>query len=263
MPRNLSTVGGLLIACVAILASGCGTTGKTWRFVLHIPSTTPPTASVRVGSVTVEKDAASLQSVAVYQWGKFTTNDLDNIEHSLRDTLSEAAPFSPDREKQLRVHVVIRKHYVAVSNTAGAALACVAWAATDATNGVVFSEQFYVAHYIYVAGTAGSLKDSVHRTIVRRVVEGALHLAGARDAARGPDSNVPNTFLSFDDAVRHLPGHMVSMGSPPVNISGAPPLLNDVAMGFFLLPSTVQKPQWKEARVSDNIDWPKLLAATE
>src|SRR5215470_1895921 len=137
-----------LLVCAVL--SACGTTGETSRFALSldVPKQPKPQSEVHVASVAMEPDAASLTNVNVQPWGKFNTDDLKNIEDSLKDTLKPYVQTGPD-ESKLDIHMVVRRYAVGTSNTAGAVLACVAWAATSPKGDVVYEEQFYASRAGY------------------------------------------------------------------------------------------------------------------
>jgi len=244
-----------LVSLIAVFGSACGTTGKSSRFVLHLSLRDSPLAikTIEIASAQAEPSAAELLAVNVNEWGKFNTNDLLNIEQSLRDTLSASLPTATKPESPLRVHFLIRKYLLATSNTEGAEgaiLACVAWAATDASNAILRQEQFYAANSVRLFGTIGLLKDSVHRTIVRRIAESALYLASEAGALSEP--KLPeDTFPSFEEAVSHLPKRMVSMSVP---YFPGDPLPLWVVADLLTSPSRVEKVGWAAARPASDID---------
>jgi len=136
----------VLAGCAAL--SACGTTGSTTRFVLplDLPARPKVAAFVQVASAAMEADAAYLNPLNVQPWGQFGPEDLKNIEQSLQDTIvPHLAPASPAAHSGMDLHVVVRRYVVSTSNTAGAVLACVAWAATSPQGSLIYEEQFYAA----------------------------------------------------------------------------------------------------------------------
>ena len=161
-----------LVFVVCGLLLGCGTTGKTSRFVLTLePNESEQIFSeIRIAAAARERDAARFNAVNVRPWGKFDTADLRNIEQSLRDTIASLPPAAfPQPTSRLDIHLMIRRYFVSVSNTGGAVLICVAWAATNSKGEMIYHEQFYASKAGYLIGTIGLLKDSVHKAIVRRI----------------------------------------------------------------------------------------------
>ncbi|HSB80814.1 MAG TPA: hypothetical protein VLM91_18690, partial [Candidatus Methylomirabilis sp.] len=155
--------GLVLLGCATL--SACGIAGGTSRFVLPLDLGQLPNGSseIRVASAGMDANPAYLTAVNVFRWGKFEAADLRNLEESLRGTLMRNLPTtSRPPESRLDIHLVVRRYVVSVSNTAGAVLACVAWAATSAQGTLLFEEQFYASHVVYFVGTIGLLKDEVH-----------------------------------------------------------------------------------------------------
>jgi len=58
---------------------------------LDLPQSLTVTSEVRVGSASMEENAAYLTAVNV-PWGKFEPDDLRNLEQSLRNALSRHVP---------------------------------------------------------------------------------------------------------------------------------------------------------------------------
>src|SRR2546427_8288726 len=110
MEKTLSLFCSVIL--LGALGSGCGTTGNTSHFVLALPTSgSPALATINVASVDVETNAAHLGAVNVFPWGRFDTNDLTNIERSLRDTLSASVRAKPtNADSELRIHFVIRRN---------------------------------------------------------------------------------------------------------------------------------------------------------
>lgn len=246
------TIAVALAACAALAA--CGTTGGTSRFVVSLDLRQRPNsvAEVRVASTGMDVDPAYLKAVNVFRWGKFNAADLRNIDASLRDTIAQyLPPPAPSTDARLDLHLVIRRYVVSASNTAGAALACVAWAATTPQGTRIFEEQFYASHAMYLVGTLGLIKDEVHRAIVGRIATTALALAADPTAANLPTITFERTSTSLDEAVARLPRTLVSMG---VGLGPVP-----LGLVGILLPSGIATVEWEVANPSAEFDWAGYL----
>jgi len=246
----------VLVVCGMLL--GCGTTGKTSRFVLTLEPTKSEQifSDIRVTSASKEADAAHLTDVNVFKWGKFGPDDLRNLEQSLRNTITRHLPATPrSTESRLDIHLVIRRYVVATSNTGGAVLACVAWAAASSQGKLIYKEQFYAWDAGYLVGTIGLLKDSVHKAIVRRIATTSMAIASDPAAANPWPTTFKNTSTSLEEATSHLPRMMVSMGDPFLMTFPDPGIR---AVGL-LTPSGVSIVQWEVAKPSENFDWQGYL----
>lgn len=253
----------VLLGCVAL--SACGTTGTTTQFELpmDLSQSTQVTSEIRIVSAAMDDDAAHLIAVKVRPWGKFGPDDLRNLDQSLRDTIKQYLPAtSRSNESRLDIHLVIRRYIVSTSNTGGAVLACVAWAATSPQGTLIFEEQFYASEAGYVVTTIGLIKDSVHKSIVRRIATTAIAIAAGPEAASHRPTTFENTSTSLDEAASRLPSEMVSMGHPSVMVwTGIPspiPIPVIIAIGL-LTPSGVSTVQWKTAQPQENFDWQGYL----
>lgn len=238
----------VLLACDVLL--GCGTTGRSSRFLLTLePNKIEQISSeIRIAPAAMEKDALRFMAVRVYAWGAFNTADLSNMEQSLRNTLASVAPAAlPQPASRLEIHLMIRRYFVSTSNTGAAILVCVAWAATNSKGEMSYHEQFYASKAAYLIGTIGLLKDSVHRAIVRRIATTSMHLAPDRGDGNFQQRTFENTYTSFEEAVSYLPPIMVSMGIIP----GPPPSL--------LIPPKVSRVFWDEAKPSEEFNWNEYL----
>jgi hypothetical protein len=192
----------------------------------------------------------------VQPWGTFGPDDLKNIRQSLHDTLAPHVPAtSVAAGARLDVHVVIRRYAVRTSNTAGAVLACVAWAATNARGDVIYEEQFFAWSAGYLATTIGLIKDSAHIHLVRRIATISLALAAEPEVSPLP-SAFKNTSTSLEEAVSDLPSTLVSMGDP--NLAAFP--AGAVSVVGLLTPSGVQTVEWRTANPSGEFDWHGYLS---
>jgi hypothetical protein len=254
--RRLGLITLMLLVCAGLPA--CGTTGKTSTFVLtlDLPKGQTAGADIRIASAAVDANVAQFKAVNVRPWGKFGTDDLRNLEQSLRGTITAQRPatFRPT-ESRLDIHFVIRRYFVSVSNTGGAVLVCVVWAATEPQGKLVYQEQFYASEAVYFIGTIGLLKDSVHKAIIRRIATTSLALASDPAAASTRPTTFENTSTSFEEAAARLPKTMVSMGGPWLMASPFPVV---TALGA-LIPSEIATVQWGVANPSDNFDWQGYL----
>ena len=249
----------LVLSAFTIL-SACGTTGTTSRFVLDSgrEKSAPLLAEIRIASAAVDAGASRFLAVGrVRPWGKFDAEDLGNLEKSLRDSIAAAIPatFNPS-EPRMDVHVVVRTYLVAVSNTAGAVFATVAWAATTAGGKPVFQEEFYASDSVHLIGTIGGLKDAVHRAIVRRIAVTSLALASGPAAAGARPTAFEKTSTSFEEAAARVPKTMVTMGSPELMSSGLNALL---VIGLLMPQKTASNIQWNAAKQSTGFDWEGYL----
>ena len=244
-----------LLGCA--LLSACGTTGATSHFVLplDLPRGEKVTADVHVASASMDADTAVLNPVKVQPWGKFEPDDLKNIEQSLQDTISpHLTATSRSADAKMDLHLVVRRYVVSTSNTGGAVLACVAWAATTPRGSVIYEEQFYASDAVYLFGTIGLLKDSVHKAIVRRIA--TTSLAIAQDPAASPQPRkFDKTSTSFEEAASRLPQSMVSLGDPAL---ASFPKSTVSAVGL-ITPSGVSTIKWKVADPSGAFDWTGYL----
>lgn len=246
----------IVLACAVL--SACGTKGETTRFVLplELPEGDSPRATVRVVSAAMAPDAAYLEALNVQPWGRLSPDDLRNIEASLRDTIARhLTPTTTPPVSTLDLHLVVRRYVVATSNTAGAVLTCVTWAAATPGGELIFQEQFYASDAGYLVTTIGRIKDSVHKAVVRRIATTALELA-ARPGATPHPKAVAHTAATFEEAVSKLPREMVSMGDPA--LAAFP--LRGVSLVGILTPSGISEVQWKVAQPSQAFDWNGYLA---
>jgi len=251
----------LLIVLVSLLCAGlpaCGTTGKTSPFVLtlDLPKGQKAASDIRIASAAMDPDAAILNAVNVRPWGKFETDDLRNIEQSLRDTIAPQLPETiRSTGPRLDIHLMIRRYMTSVSNTGGAVLASVTWAVTESDGKLIYQEQFYASDTVYLVGTIGLLKESVHKAIVRRIATTSLAFAAGPAAAKARPTTFDNTYTSLEEATSRLPKTMVSMGNPTLM---AFPVLEISRVGI-LTPSGVSTVQWNVAKPSQDFDWEGYL----
>lgn len=253
--RYLLLIALTLLVCAAL--SACGTTGKTSPFVLalDLPEGQKAVSDIRVASAAMDPDAAIFNAVNVYPWGKFEPDDLRNIEQSLRDTIAPQLPATiRSTGPRLDVHLMIRRYMVSVSNTGGAVLASVTWAATDSDGKLIYHEQFYAAEAVYIVGTIGLLKESVHKAIVRRIATTSLALAAGPAATRAWPTTFDNTYTSLEEAASRLPQTMVSMGT---SLAVFP--VRTIAIVGLLTPSGVSAVQWNVVKPSQDFDWQGYL----
>jgi hypothetical protein len=198
----------------------------------------------------MDPDAAILHFVPpVKPWGKFEPDDLRNFEQSLRDTITTQLPATVrSTGPRLDVHVMIRRYMVAASNTGGAVLASVTWAATDAEGKLIYQEQFYASEAVSWIWTPGLLKESVNKSIVRRIATTSLELATGPDAEKNRPTTFDNTYKSLEEAVSRLPQVMWSAHPPvfvgPFNVGQRP---------------EVSRVDWMVVKLSQDFDWQGYL----
>jgi hypothetical protein len=246
----------ILLACAAL--SACGTTGGTSRFVLPLALPMDPkvAANVHVASAAMDANAAYLQSVKVHSWGRFGPDDLRNIERSLQDTIMpHVAPGPLSTASRMDIHLVIRRYVVGTSNTAGAALACVAWAAATPDGSLIYEEQFYASNAGYLVTTIGLIKDSLHKAIVRRIATTSMDIA-QHGTPKTQLREFDKTSTSFEEAVARLPRTLVSLGDPSV----ATFHVRTASAVGLLTPSGVSAIEWTVASPSEAFDWTGYLA---
>ena len=155
---------------------------------------------------------------------------------------------------KMDLHLVVRRYVTSVSNTAGAVIACVAWAATTPKGSVIYEEQFYASDAAYLITTIGLIKDSVHKAIVRRIA--TTTLAIAQDSAASTQSKrFDKTSTSFEESAARLPKSMVSLGDPSLMV------FPNLALGVvgLLTPSGVSTIKWRVAEPSEAFDWTGYL----
>ena len=247
----------VLLMFVCAVLSACGTTGNTSQFVvsLDLPKNQEVTSAIRVASAAMEPGAADLKALNVQPWGKFGPDDLRNIQQSLHDTISShLTATSPATDSRLDIHLVIRRYLVRTSNTAGAVLANVAWAATDANGKVIYKEEFYASGAGYFVTTIGLIKDSVHIAIVRRIATTSLALA-ADPAVIPQPATFKDTSSSIEESISHLPRKLVSLGDPA--LAAVPSGI--VSTVGVLTPSGVSIVEWETAKPSEDFDWQGYL----
>jgi hypothetical protein len=248
MKRKTNFLAVLLCSLVCVAFPACGTTGATSRFVLpmDLHGGKKVSTSVNVASVAMDADAAYLTVVNVKPWGKFGPDDLKNIEQSLKDTISpHLTATSRNVDSQMDLHLIVRRYVVSMSNTAGAVLSCVAWAATTPKGSVIYEEQFYAFDAGYLVCTIGHIKDSVQKAIVNRIAKRSLEIA-LDPATTTQHRKFDKTSTSFKEAVSHLPKSLVSLGDP---------VLTTIAFVGLLIPAGKATLEWKEADMSEAFDW--------
>lgn len=252
-----------MLSLLGLLASiglaGCGTTGRTSPFTLDLdlPRGQKITTDIRIASAAIDPNASIFKAINVRPWGAFEPDDLKNIEQSLRDTMAPHVPAAVrSGGPRLDVHLMIRRYMVSVSNTGGAVLASVTWAATASDGKLVFQEQFFASDSVHFVGTIGQLKESVHRAVVRRIAATSLALATAPDGMGAQPGNFENTYPSLEAAAERLPQTMVSMGIPGLM---AVPIPVVSAVGL-LTPNGISQVQWTAANPSSDFDWQGYLA---
>lgn len=241
----------LWIPLMLIVTAGlpaCGTTGKTSPFVLtlNVPKSQEVVSDILIASVAMESDAATHNALYVMPWGKFEPDDLRNIKQSLDNTIKQQLQAMTHSTKpRIDVHLVIRRYMVKVSNTAGAVLVTVTWAATESDGRLIYHEEFYASESVYLVGTIGLLKESIHKAIVRRIAITSLALATSSAAAKDRSTTFANTYISFEEAASRLPQKMISMRP-----------------FWFILWTTipeVSKVQWNLAKPSQDFGWQEYL----
>lgn len=248
MRRQAKLLAVPLSLLVLAALSGCGITAARESSVLPLDlhGGEKVTTSMNVASVTIEDDAAYLTAVKVKPWGKFGPDDLTNIEQSLKDTIAPSLTAkSHNVDSQMDLHLVVRKYIVSLSNTAGAVLVCVAWAATTSKGTVIYKEQFYAFDAGYLTTTIGHIKDSVQKAIVQRIAKTSLEIAQDPVTAKKP-RKFDKTSSSFEEAVSCLPKTILSMDDPAA--------MTFSFIGLFI-PSGKATIKWEMADLKEAFDW--------
>lgn len=247
-----------LLGSIVLLLAGCGTTGTTSRFALDLDPAAPKQTEVaiHVAPASMAPDASRLYAIAVKEWGRFNAADLANLEQSLAATISSWQSGKPGAtHAQLDIHLQVRRYLVGISNTAGAVLACVTWAAVDPSGQIVFQEQFYAPGSVAYVGTIGGVKDVVHKAIVRRVATTSLYLAADPARTRARPVEFEGTYRALEDAISELPEVMKSMGNAAAMAHPNPA----VGMGGLFAVAATGAPPWEAARPPADFDWPAHL----
>lgn len=239
------------IAAITLLAAGCSATTRTRPFVLALDPATPRGArSLAVASATQAQDAARLYTVGVVEWGRFDEQDLANIGRSLADTIALHAPAGTDAAAApLEIHLHVRRYLIAVSNTAGGALACVAWAMVDEDGQVRYSSQFYAAAAVEYFGTLGGVKNHVHEAIIRRIATTALHVSA--DPAEPLPIEFEGSYPLLSDAIDTLPRQFVSRGDAAGMAQRDP--------GALFMVTAAESIPWEAAEPPAEFDWGAYL----
>lgn len=245
--RMRFVIQGIIFIIVALffLMAGCGMTGKTLQTVVRpqdFGGKSSISRFVRLKHLSVEPNGTSLISVGAYPWGEYSEDDRQTLESSINASLNNLQLAENPKTPELNLHIKIRRHLVAFSNNAGAVLACVAWCATVG-NEIIYSEQFYAS-----AGgtlrTVGSMKDEVHRGIIKRLLSSAVILANEGQLSDKLPSIVDATYLKFTDAIAPL----------PVSLTGTPP------PGYiYVHGNPKQQVPWSWGEPSEEIDWEEQI----
>ena len=252
---KLRTINFVLLILAGTLLSACGIMGNTTRSVVQIENQ-PATGQFRpisVGTVAREDEGNRLLNVRVFAWGKFSDDDQSNIEASLADTLHAATHrIGQPSGDPIKVHVLIRKYFVASSNNGGAIFAGVDWALTATNNQLMFQDAFYATrecHFPQLC-TLGGLKDAVNSAIIRRIAQKAITFATG-----GHPESVSNvgTYSTFESAAATMPTTIKSSGA--VYLSGSVPV--------FVPDSAPAKVEVDWAEMKPPVDWNRRLTNTQ
>lgn len=247
MNKLLSNNLAFLMLCSAFVA-GCGTFGAT--SVVKVQPSKPavgPMAKINVGSVNLADDATKLDAVMVIPVGKFSASDLNKVTQSLRNAVSSAqSPQDILPGRTLTLHVLLRRYLVTTSNSAAAALGCVAWCALDETGKIVCDEQFYASDSVVLIGTVGAVKNKVNRAIVQRITDISAHLASPQASSGALPAFPENAFGDFAAATKDLPQEFRSVHA--LNIGGW--------IGFA---TSGAKADWTWVQRPDGIKWPEYI----
>lgn len=191
----------LILPLLVALASGCGVFGRTKAQSIALPSGV--TSDLELRSVTLEPGQTHLQNVGTFAVGEYDARDLAALEETIRTTFG-----APTSDPEYGVHIVVRRFLVAHSNNEGFAVACVAWALTDAEGSLRFHEQFYASDYVKLWGTVGGLKNHVHEGITRHIAQQASRVAAGHEPA---EIDSPYTYSTYEAAISRFPAQLTSV----------------------------------------------------
>ena len=230
---------GLIALC--FLMAGCGVTGKTAQIVIgpqDVGVKSSISRLIQLQDISVEPNGTKLVIVGAYPWGEYSEEDRRVLESSIKASLNNLELSENPKMSDLNLYIKIRRYLVAASNNEGAALACIAWCAASG-NEIIYSEQFFAS-----AGgnfrTLGSIKDDIHRGIIKRILSSAVILANEGPSPNKLPSNVDETYSNLKEAIAPL----------PVSLTGTPP------PGYVYVPGnpTAQVP-WSWAEPNEGNDW--------
>lgn len=244
--KNLRLKYAFLAIVVAAL-SGCGTMGATNVLAIPVQEDTHLQAHLEIGSLELAEGATRVDSVAVFGWGEFSKEDLQNINVSLQNTLTSLNKTLPSAApaRKLALHVVVRRYLVTASNNAGAALANVAWCVVDEKGRIIFHEQFYASSMTAVFGTLGGIKDAVNEAVLTRIATMSAYL-GSDMRMNSVPAMPHNAFLNFDQAAAQLPRSFRSVH-------------NMMGSGYYYVFDIGRAANWNWASRQDLINWEERL----
>lgn len=243
-PRT-AFLGALLCASLASL-TGCGLTGGT--SVVEPAFAVAPTPGARLSAdrLVMEPASAKLTAIGAYAWGKFDEDDRATLEESLQRMVRRINESRPATRPGYTTHVVLRSYQVAVSNSSGTALACVAWAMSGPDGGLLYHEQFYASKSATLSSTVGGLKEDVNEALLRRIGVTSAQLASGRSDSLPLRSE--DTYLSFDEVRHDLPDRLQSVGMA-------------FGPGHSFVWTQSGGVSWDFSRHPEGLDWPAYLAA--
>lgn len=229
----------LIFASLFVSATGCALTGRTRPQEVARPAGLA--APLRVADVALEPGQTRLQNVGTFAWGEYDARDVGVLRESLDTTVGGAAD-GPS------VHVVVRRFLVAHSNNEALAVACVAWALTDASGQLLFHEQFYAADYVRIWGTVGGIKNHVHAGITEHVANQAARISNGQEPVAPSGEYV---FDSYEAATAGMPDSLTSTHFQTLYLGGA---------YLFSAYSIKGRSDRGWARRNDHLDWDARLA---
>ena len=243
-PMRSALLPALFAASLAL--TGCGLTGATSVVEPSFPVAPVAGARLAADALAMDPGSAKLTAIGAYAWGKFTDADRATLDESLQRMVQRLNTARPTQGATSTIHVMLRSYQVAVSNTAGTALACVAWAMTDERGEILHHEQFYATKSTVLSGTVGGLKERVNEALLERIGRNAAHLAsGRRD---GLPIAVADTHLSFAEVRGALPERLQAVG---MAFTGPVTILWTHSGGV----------SWDFSRHPEGVDWPAYLAS--
>lgn len=251
--------GFYLIAAFFMLSLvGCsGLSGQT-KIIAHkvnLSENNRPIPMLKASSVTLEKDGTRLEHAGTPAWGEFNKDgrDLDVLKKSIQVTLDKINKHAERKDGQLNLYIIIRRHFLAHSNNAGAVIACVAWCTTNENQKILFEEQFYAASKAKHTSSIGNLKNTVNKRIIARISETTLKIAQEETGKPIEPVSVEHTSNDISDLIKILPDYVQSWSNVMVFDGG----------NFFYLYSVGGSGQkiveWYWAVPTEKINWEKHI----
>lgn len=248
----------LLSWVMATLLVACSIQGDTSRMTLELEPVANSSLMRQVAVASVEREEGGIRAMSsddpmiraiIPDIGIFNSQDQANLHDSLVDTLHQAQKgYSLSQAEPIRIHLLVRRHYVASSNNAGVIFAGVEWVAVDQQQQILFKDAFYATSVcdnrnkvLPSICTLGWEKDKVHAAIIKRVATIAMTLAAGGQPSK---TTTPGTYLDYEAAAASAPKFLQSTGG----------------FGIVVQSAGVELDSW--AKMEPPIDWPLRLRST-